>query len=367
MPFAYYILLGTPSLIMGISCQHFYRYSYATLLIAFLCFLSIIGLLWCTHTIRSTVAGVLLYSTSIIISGALIYAKQWHAFEQFHDLVPKTPSSITGIIDAIECTEHMRTPHRITLNIKSIEGIGIVHASVFLYTQDKGLLCIGDSITLPAASIKKPGDTDFTYYLVKEGIYATLFLDTLSHCTYTRPAWSLQRTISEWRNMLFVTIRGKITPTAFALYSALFLGNRTFDKKSTAPLNAQFKRWGIAHIYARSGMHLGLIVVAWLALIRYIPLPYRSKHLFITFLSIIYALLSWSSISFMRSLAVFLCYQWCRLVKEPYNMLYLTTLICGGTLICNPLQLLFLDFQLSYALTAALAFLYHISAAQKNY
>ena len=104
----------------------------------------------------------------------------------------------------------------------------------------------------------------------------------------------------------------------------------------------------------------------WFAFMCYLPLSYNGKQGIIIFISILYALLSWSSISFMRSLSLFLLYQLCRIVKESYNVLYLTVLLCGITLVVNPLQLFFLDFQLSYALTAALALLYQVRSLAQH-
>ncbi|HEV2917231.1 MAG TPA: ComEC/Rec2 family competence protein [Candidatus Babeliales bacterium] len=309
---------------------------------------------------------LLLYTMYATVLGASCYAYQWYRFDQFHQKLSKA-CSIVGTITAIDPVEHLRTPCRITMHINQaqmIDSDSIIypHADIYLYSKSTGDLQVSDSISLNNVYIKKPKDADFTHYLVKEGIYATLFVDISKATAIYSPSWSIARWIAQKRSNLFTNIRTKLSKQSFALYSALFLGNRSFDKKETDPLNIYFKRWGIAHIYARSGMHLGLIVLACFFIMRSIPIGYWAKQIMVTLLIIVYTLLSWSSISFLRSLWVFLLYQWCRFIKEPYSVLYLTFLVCNITLLCNPLQLFFLDFQLSYALTAALAFVYHIRA-----
>jgi ComEC/Rec2-related protein len=367
VPFAYYIFIGTPSLILGILLQSMYACAWVFFLGVSVVAGAVAVFCWYKNYTHSFIAVLGTYALVLALLGSVCYAYQWYIFDQFHAVLPARPCVIHGTIESINPAEHLRTPYRITMSIDRIKTSDDqdcvclpCDASIFIYAHRADMVRVGDTVTLSDIRIKKPNDADFVRYLVKEGIYATAFADVSVPLDVVRPVWSGQRFLAEHRTRLFAQIRAKITGPTFALYSALFLGNRTFDKKETEPLNTQFKRWGIAHVYARSGMHLGFIVLVWFFFMRCVPLPYRIKHLVVTFFSIVYALLSWSSISFLRSLAVFLLYQWCRIIKESYSLLYLTALVCSITLLLNPMQLFFLDFQLSYALTAALAFLYQI-------
>jgi predicted membrane metal-binding protein len=289
----------------------------------------------------------LLYCTGILTISSSAYRYRHYGFEHFHHTLPRQPCKIRGIVQAIEPAEHLRTPERITLEIKEIyiknswKHRRSSNATIFIYTQRNDTIRVGDTITLPLITIKKPINKKFTHYLLKEGIYAVAFAPTRTDINSYRPLWSLWRYIAEKRAALFTQLRTKLKAPTFALYSALFLGNRSFNKKETEPLNTRFKRWGIAHIYARSGMHLGLIVLVWFAFMRSVPLPYYAKHSIVVLMSLLYTLLSWSSISFIRSLILFLLYQACRIIKESYSIFYLTALVCTITLLVNPLRIFF--------------------------
>ena len=266
--FAHYLCISTPLLIIGIIAQS--AYSYAWILNTLVCTACSICSYFLWHTQRSgnfvTVANVSTYCVGIVTLGSLLYAHQWHQLEKFHNFLPKKiPYALRGTIEDIALTEHLRTPHRITLHLQAVDTKQC-DATVFLYVGHSDNIRVGDTLTIPSIKLKKPTNTSFTRYLLKEGIYATAFIDRLEPVDLERPAWSLNRSISELRTALFTQLRSKLTAPTFALYSALFLGNRTFNKKETEPLNTSFKRWGIAHIYARSGMHLGLIVLVWFAL-----------------------------------------------------------------------------------------------------
>ena len=120
-------------------------------------------------------------------------------------------------------------------------------------------------------------------------------------------------------------------------------------------LNDQFKTWGLSHLLARSGLHLAVFVMIWQRLLSAIPFPFMFKQLFMTILCLVYFILSWSSIPFVRALALFLLYKKCLLFKIPFHFLHNLSLVTFFFLVLCPINLFFLDFQLTFILTAALA------------
>ena len=68
-------------------------------------------------------------------------------------------------------------------------------------------------------------------------------------------------------------------------------------------------------------------------------------------LSILYFILSWPSISFIRAFLIFLFTKYCNLHRHPTHFMHILLLTCCIVLLINPLQLFFLDFQLSFFLT----------------
>ncbi|HSW73575.1 MAG TPA: ComEC/Rec2 family competence protein, partial [Candidatus Limnocylindria bacterium] len=144
-------------------------------------------------------------------------------------------------------------------------------------------------------------------------------------------------------------------PTAH-LFSSIFLGNKYARKKDIEPLKEHFTTWGVTHYLARSGLHMVIFTITWHTLLTFIPLAFALKEALLIALVIIYALLSWTTISFTRALLLFLIHRLCSLLRLQTDLLYLLTLVALAILFDNPLQLFFLDFQLSFGLTFALAY-----------
>ena len=148
-----------------------------------------------------------------------------------------------------------------------------------------------------------------------------------------------------------------MTSLGFLFFSSLFLGNRSYVKNMMETIDEQFKQWGIYHLLARSGMHLALFIFMWQMIFRFIPLPFILKQGLMLLLCFLYGIFSWTSAPFLRSLALFALNKMCLLTKNPYHLLHYLTLTCLCFLLSCPLYLFFLDFQLSFGLTFALAWL----------
>ena len=154
------------------------------------------------------------------------------------------------------------------------------------------------------------------------------------------------------RNTTYEKLSKKLSRKTATFFSSIFLGTKAFspiDKTKEA-----FGFWGLAHYLARSGLHIVLLIFAWSLLLNIIPLPFWQKRIILLCVTLFYTALTWSSISFMRALGVFILYEVGRIFKYQMNFLHILSFVCITILISNPLQLFFLDFQLSFALTFAL-------------
>jgi competence protein ComEC len=146
------------------------------------------------------------------------------------------------------------------------------------------------------------------------------------------------------------------------LFSTIFLGNKDGVKKRLNNEKIFFKLWGISHYLARSGLHLVVFLALLELLLRLIPITFVLKQIISLCIAMIYFLLSWSSLSFMRAFLTFIMYKICLLLGLSSNFLHLVILTCFITLLYNPAHLFFLDFQLSFGLTFALAWFNHIQS-----
>ena len=226
---------------------------------------------------------------------------------------------------------------------------------MLFYSPYRSDIQVGDTIQIFNITCKKPDNLHLCMYQMREQIRATVFTPHLNYTVIDNPSWSFKRWVYEKKQAILQSCEQQLSPQSFLFFSSLFLGNRLYVKNKLEDINEQFKHWGIFHFLARSGLHLALFVIMWQAIFRYIPIPLILKTITIIALSVIYALFSWSSIPFTRSLLLFLFNKSCLITKVSYNLLHYLTLTCFCFLLYCPLYLFFLDFQLTFGITFTLA------------
>jgi predicted membrane metal-binding protein len=230
------------------------------------------------------------------------------------------------------------------------------HHTIALYCVKNPTLRIGDEIIIHSIPLKiPPAQQSYALYLLKEGISATSFVYHLEYSLINRPIYHVQRFFYEWRESIYTNIEQKMSPLCFALYSSLFLGNRHEQKRALEPMSQKFQHWGIVHHLARSGLHLILFAASLLFLLKYTPLSLTTKKFCMLTMCSFYYCLSWSSLPFLRSFVAFALNSLCCFLTVQINTRYLITLICFIMLLLNPIQLFFLDFQLTFLITYAIA------------
>jgi predicted membrane metal-binding protein len=283
---------------------------------------------------------------------------EMYKFHSFYEQITQKNICITGIVTDYQHCLHMRNSHRITLSHLQIiqkNTTNLLQSTCFVYmdhTSIDQLYSIGSTLRLEKIHIKKPDD-HFAQYLIKEGVFGTIFTSS-DAITEIKKSSSWYSCIHTLRHSVFSRIQKKLPSHHFALFSALFLGNKLYNKKETEPIQDQFRIWGIAHIFARSGMHISIIINILMYLLFFIPAGHHLKILFVATASIIYTICSWTSVSFIRSFIMFILSAYGMLCKRYINPLHLLSLTTLLILIFHPLNLFFLDFQLSFALTGSL-------------
>ncbi len=346
------------------------------------------------HAVPGIIAGILLYHTpiagtiatflalianiahayaskrdwihiNIIVITWLIagYTAAWYEMRPFHALYRnQSPATLTGTITDYNYCSHIRYPHRMTLALATVgheNNPERIDGCIHLYTNHRGSekpYPLGTVIRVENLKLRKPKE-NFARYLIKEGLLGSFFTE---HCAITDTGthsidWPTQ--LHDHRNHLLTQITDQLAPEQAALFGALFVGNKTDYKKDVDRIQTQFRFWGVSHIFARSGMHISLIIGIILYLLFLIPIPYSGKIICATGIGILYALLSWPTISFTRALIMFLWGNYCILARRQSSTLHLLGLTTMLVLLWHPLNLFFLDFQLSFALTGALVWI----------
>jgi ComEC/Rec2-related protein len=281
----------------------------------------------------------------------------------FYNLYPadqQTKLTLLGTVTDYSYCAHIRYPHRLTIALEQITRDSTktpFDGSVHIYTNHRSSeqpFALGTRLNIATIKLRKPQEK-FARYLIKEGLLGSLFAEHNTITIIDTPySFNCSLWLHEKRTVLLDCITDKLTPHQAALFGALFVGNKTSYKKEVETIQTQFRYWGVSHIFARSGMHISLIIGIILYLLFLIPMPYNAKIVCATLIGLLYALLSWPTISFTRALIMFLWTNYCILARRYSSTLHLLGITTMLVLLWHPLNLFFLDFQLSFALTGAL-------------
>lgn len=302
--------------------------------------------------------------------GAWLHEKEIRDYNDFYTYIENKKFTVSGtVIDIYQVITNYKTSTVIAVAVDTIATKELAtknNKTILFYTKSNKNICVGDTVTFFDICCKKPSNESFQHYQIKEQIIATIFNDTPKYTIENHPTWSLRHWIWEQKKRLLDKLSQKLSSDGFKFFSSLFLGNRTCVKRSLEETNEQFKIWGISHFLARSGLHLALFIFIWQAIFRIIPLPLIIKQIIILLLSCIYFILTWTSAPFTRSFALFLLNKSCFITKTSFHLLHYLTLVFLSFLLYCPLYLFFLDFQLSFALTFALAWFSQLSTQHKS-
>lgn len=224
-----------------------------------------------------------------------------------------------------------------------------------IYINQKTDLKLGDIILINNLKISKNKNEIFEQYLIKEDILDIKFEKKLHYTLLNNCSDDFFEKINSLQKTVANNLIGKMSKTTGTLFSSIFLGNKSNNFNNLESLKEKFNYWGIFHYLARSGLHVILIILIWSILLSFIPCPFIIKQIIMTLMLLVYTILTWSSISYLRAFITFLLYKICIIKNLPIHCIHILTLTCFLILLHNPLHLFYLDFQLSFCLTFALA------------
>lgn len=279
-------------------------------------------------------------------------------------------ATVIGVITSIEKAQHKQYRYAISVRISHY----CENDQRFPYDIPWYLQCyskchpkiqVSDNIQITNATLNTKSKDSFSSFLIKEGIHATSFLPFDSISLIDRPTFSLSRSIHQARNSLIENIRKKCSNNSLTLISSIFFGNRLYVKERYSELKELFCNWGIVHFLARSGLHMVIFILFLQLILQWIPIPFLIKQLMLICLSLIYTILSWQSISFARAFCSFLWYKTSHICGLQTDVIHIITVLSCLFIICNPMLIFFLDFQLSFGLTGILAITNHYLSKQK--
>lgn len=295
----------------------------------------------------------------LAICSALTFLLLFHYKKNNNTIYHNKIISAVGVIVDYVFMPNNAFAHEYTLKLDKIFLINQEYSNrqkLVIKTKEKAHIDVGDAIFLENIHIKSPKNDDHRLFYLRSNILATVYTTAFPGFLINRPRLSLNRYLIHKRNKIIEDIRDKLSPGAFALYTTLFFGRKLGDYEMHEEQNQLFQNWGIVHYLARSGLHVALLLTFWRYAILVLPLPFVAKEIFLLLFIIVYSLISWSSISFIRALCMFALHWYCRINLRASHPFYILVVAFAIIVFFCPYEIYALDFQLTFALTAALLF-----------
>lgn len=364
-PYFHPLFFITGACILGIAWQ----YTQIHLLFALLLITIVLAI---RHTTLYRSTTLIISMLALFCFGAYRYSLVQKNHTQSLEQLTVQPLDIVATITDRTAVDHPLYKQRLTLSVQEIidkESLPSMHRSLFVYTTAHACLDleVADTVVIKDIVIKKPSSSSYNKFLMKEGVIASVFTSDVHHTLLHRPSYSYTRWFSTLKNKTVESLADKMEAQSHHLFASLFLGNKPVPKKILAQTKEHFNTWGVAHYLARSGLHMVIVGMTWHTLLSFLPFSYALRTMLLIILCIMYGLLSWPTISFNRALMSFVLYKMCDLWHMPTQLLHTITIVCLGVILYNPLQIFFLDFQLSFGLTCALALFTHLKQKSPNY
>ncbi len=190
-------------------------------------------------------------------------------------------------------------------------------------------------------------------YLQAQGIHRIFRLEqfTVTGCSRT-PRWRLRRLLDRLRARLAAALAaGMPDSTATNMYLVLGTG---LGEYLPSDLRQSFIHSGIVHIFAISGLHVGIVMHLGLLLGKLLGLGLRPRCVLCAAATALYVLLTGFSPSSVRALAMALLALYAGLRFRPANGLHAVSVAGSAALVVNPLLVMHTGFLFSYAVVLIL-------------
>lgn len=201
-------------------------------------------------------------------------------------------------------------------------------------------LSVGDRVTLSVASLSVIKEC------TEDGIHASVRKDRVIAVEH-RP-YSARAILDAARGAISDRLDAIGESEVGALLSALLLGE---PKRLSLAASSSFRRLGLSHVLAISGMHLLVIAALISRLLLRVGIPRRARSLITSLFLILYAAAVGATPSILRALCMALVSEASFFVGRRTDSL--TSLFFSGSVLAviTPRVLLSLSFQLSFAAT----------------
>lgn len=226
-----------------------------------------------------------------------------------------------------------------------------------------GAVCqVKGEIELPPKG-RNPGQFDYRNFLLTQGISHQLILQSLEdiHCQGSLP---LQFLFQLRENIIEYT-KAKLSNETSAWLNALIFGNDDQLDQNTISL---FQRWGIAHILAISGLHVGLVIsLIYLILSKFNVFTRERTEWFMIMLLPIYAILAGGKPSVWRATSMTFLVLLYQKTQQKLPVTDIFSLVFIVLLLADKYMIYQIGFQFSFIVTFGLILSRKLLQREKSY
>jgi ComEC/Rec2-related protein len=215
--------------------------------------------------------------------------------------------------------------------------------------------CQGDRLFIREAPVLIDsgigGASSFDLSLLRRGITHRIFLHENNFSVISRGEQLLPRI----RDTLSARIGEIFSAESAALFRALWFADRSYITKKTV---TAFRRAGVLHTLAASGLHVGIIVMIPFAIGAAFSMDRRLLHICALFMLALYLLLADAPVSLTRAFIMYSAYSAAvifSLKRNPYNSLFIAA---SAVVLIEPSDIYSLGFILSFSAVLGIILFY---------
>ena len=252
----------------------------------------------------------------------------------------------SGIIDGQAGNREIKTE---LIHFESHGQVQIADKKILLNSPITTQLFYGDIIEAEGALVpieaNFPNEKGYHRHLNNQGYYR-IFYPASEEDIIINPSTSLRKKTLSFRDSLLNRIKNGVqSESNYRVLAAMLFGLKQelgSDQKDT------LRKSGLMHIFAVSGLHVGIVSVIILYLMRLVMIPVWKRYMLLPFLLLPYLIMTGLPASGLR--AWIMISVWATGMCLKRASISLNSLYCAGflILIINPMQLLLTGFQFSF-------------------
>ena len=187
---------------------------------------------------------------------------------------------------------------------------------------------------------------------IKDGILLCITNDDMEKCELIEDGkFSLRATLSRWNFAASYRLEQAIGGEAGKFAAALLLGNRN---RLSGDTSLQFRRAGVSHILALSGMHVTILIFVLENFLRFLACPKRLRVITVCVIAFGYLFFTGASPSIARAVLMLgvltIGYYW----NTDYDSFTSVSVVLASMLLLSPNAVLDMGMWLSFIASAAI-------------